>query len=247
MKKKYILLVGVFAATLLIQVGGKAGYWSEWWLFAPSVLGLIILTWGVTQIHSQFFIKTECSFHPEGNEVVLTFDDGPHPQKTPEILALLKKYDAKAIFFCIGKEVDKYPQIAQEIIENGHEIGSHSYNHGYGFDFLAADAVKNELQMTEKAVKMATNRSIRLFRPPYGITNPNISKALEAFSYRTIGWNLRSLDTIIHKPEVLEKRVLKRIKPGSIILLHDTAPAVLPVLESLLVFLQNNGYKTRIL
>lgn len=247
MKKKYILLVGVFAATLLIQVGGKAGYWSEWWLFAPTVLGLIILTWGVTQIHSQFFVKAECTFHPEGNEIILSFDDGPHPEKTPEILALLKKYDAKALFFCIGKEVDKYPQIAKQIVEDGHELGSHSYSHGYGFDFLSAAEVKKELELTAKAIKRASGQTTRFFRPPYGITNPNIAKALESFSYRTVGWNIRSLDTIIHKPETLEKRVLKRIKPGSIILLHDTAPAVLPVLESLLVFLQNNGYKTRIL
>lgn len=158
MKLKYALLLGVFASLLLVQAGSKAGYWSEWWLIVPPVLGLIILTWGVTQIHSQFFVKAECSFLPEGNEIILSFDDGPHPEKTPEILALLKKYDAKALFFCIGKEVDKYPQIAKQIVEDGHELGSHSYSHGYGFDFLSAAEVKRSWNLRQKPSKEPAGR-----------------------------------------------------------------------------------------
>lgn len=192
------------------------------------------------------FVKAECSFIPEGNEVMLTFDDGPNPDQTPAIIELLEKYNAKAVFFCIGKNIDRHPGIAKMITEHGHIIGSHSYDHGFWFDILSTSKVADDLRLAEKAIQNATGKKTIFFRPPYGITNPNIGRALKQFNYRVIGWNLRSLDTMIHDADKLENRVLKRIQPGTIILLHDTAPAVLPVLENLLYFLKEKGYKTRL-
>lgn len=246
MKTRLFVLVIVLLACAGVIWGARLGYFSIGWIFLPPFLGLAFLTWGVVNIGSQLFVKTECDFHPEGKEVMLTFDDGPHPEKTPQILELLKKYNARGVFFCIGKHVDAHPQLARRMTEEGHAVGSHSYNHGNGFDLLSADKVAEELRQTETAIREATGRACTLFRPPYGITNPNIAKALKRFDYRVIGWNLRSLDTMIREPEKLEKRVLKRIRPGSIILLHDTAPAVLPVLESLLMYLEKEGYRTRL-
>ena len=233
-------------STLGFLYGSRLGYWSLGWAFAPLILGTAVVVWGVVDINSQFFVKTECDFAPKGKEVMLTFDDGPDPEKTPQILALLEKYKAKGVFFCIGKKVDTHPETAKNITKRGHIIGSHSYNHGNLFDLLPTKKVAAELLQTETAIRKATGKECVYFRPPYGITNPNIEKALRRFKYQVIGWNLRSLDTMIREPEKLEKRVLKRIRPGSIILLHDTAPAVLPVLESVLVYLKENGYKTRL-
>lgn len=192
------------------------------------------------------FVKTECTFAAQGKEVMLTFDDGPDPEKTSQIIDLLEKYNAKGVFFFIGKKIDQHPEIAKLASEKGHSVGSHSYHHGNLFDVLPTSKVAEELRQTEKAIENATGKPCVLFRPPYGITNPNIAKALRQFQYRVIGWNLRSLDTLIHDSVKLEKRVLKRIKPGTIILLHDTAPAVLPVLERVLIFLKENGYTTKL-
>lgn len=232
--------------TAVLTYGWQQGHWPFGWVFLPLVLGFVFLFWGVVNINSQVFVKTECDFEPDGNEVMLTFDDGPDPEKTPQILSLLEKYGAQGVFFVIGKNVDAYPELARLTTQKGHVLGSHSYAHGYGFDLLSADKVADELLQTDAAIRRATGTDCLYFRPPYGITNPNIAKALLRFNYRVIGWNLRSLDTVIHQPEKLEKRVLKRIRPGSIILLHDTAPAVLPVLERVLVFLNENGYRTRL-
>ena len=239
-------MVFVVFSSIALMYGSQLGHWSFGWTFVPYVVGFIILFWGVVSIDSQMFVKTECSFVPKGKEVMLTFDDGPDPIKTPEIIELLEKYKAKGVFFCIGKKIDQHPETAKLIVKKGHVIGSHSYFHGNLFDVLPTKKVAAELYQTEQAIKNATGKDCEFFRPPYGITNPNIGRALKQFKYRVIGWNLRSLDTMIHNPEKLQNRVLKRIKPGSIILLHDTAPAVLPVLESLLVYLKENGYKTKL-
>jgi peptidoglycan/xylan/chitin deacetylase (PgdA/CDA1 family) len=244
LKIKLILAFSVIASLWIIQSLSKAGFCSEWWMALPPAIGLMVVTWGVTQIRSQFFVPATCRFTPEGKQIMLTFDDGPHPERTPQILDMLEKYGAKAIFFLIGKRVDAHPDMAARVAEKGHEIGSHAYHHGYTFDFLPAYRVKEELLLTEKSIKKATGREVRLFRPPYGITNPNIAKALESFNYEVLGWNIRSLDTLIRDPQKLSKRVLKRIQPGSIILFHDHGPATLQALEQVLDYCRKNGYET---
>lgn len=246
MKIRLRLLLFVVVSTIGLLSGAITGDWSYYWILLPLIIGFSVLYWGVVSINSQMFLKAECDFTPDGNEIMLTFDDGPDPEKTPQIIALLEKYNAKAVFFCIGKKIDQYPETAKLITDNGHVLGSHSYHHGFWFDILSSAKVADELRQAEQAIKNATGKETIFFRPPYGITNPNIGRALKQFNYRVIGWNIRSFDTMIHEPEKLEKRVLKRIKPGSIILLHDTAPAVLPVLESLLSFLKDNGYRTKL-
>lgn len=240
----FVLLAVVTAAVMYVFM--HAGYnVSPAWFVLPCLIMFAVIAWGALNIDSQFFVRTECSFAAVGREVMLTFDDGPDHEKTPQILALLKQYDAKAVFFCIGHRVDLNPETTRLIVESGHQIGSHSYEHGYLFDLKPANEVKHDLNRVHVAIARATDVEPVLFRPPYGVTNPNIAQALKSFNYRVIGWNLRSFDTLIHEPKKLEKRVLKRIRPGSIILLHDTAPAVLPVLESILKHLRDNGYTTR--
>lgn len=246
MRARLLVLFLVMLGSAALTYAWHYAQWPFGLVFVPALLGFAFMFWGVVNINSQVFVKTECDFVPHGKEVMLTFDDGPDPEKTPPILALLEKYDAKAVFFVIGKKVDAHPEIARFTVEKGHVLGSHSYRHGHLFDLLSANQVADELLLTDTAIRKATDTDCLYFRPPYGITNPNIAKALQRFNYRVLGWNLRSLDTMIHEPQKLERRLLKRIRPGSIILLHDTAPAVLPVLESLLVYLKENGYRTRL-
>lgn len=246
LKSRLLAITVLLLSASGILYGSYVGYWHWAWVILPFVLVFGFLFWAVVSIRSQVFVKTECDFSSDKKEVMLSFDDGPEPEKTDAILALLEKYNMQGIFFLIGKKIDQYPEIVQRIVEKGHTIGSHSYSHGYTFDMLSSKKVVEELKQTEQAIRKATGQETYFFRPPYGITNPNIARALSQFSYRVIGWNLRSLDTIIHDPKKLEKRVLSRVKPGTIILLHDTAPAVLPVLESVLEHLKTNGFKTKL-
>ena len=157
MKARATVSFLVVIAAIGLLCGSRLGYWRFEWVFVPLFAGVAVLAWGAVNINSQLFVKTECAFVPKGKEVMLTFDDGPDPGKTPEILALLEKYGAKGVFFCIGKKVDAHPQTAKMIGKKGHALGSHSYNHGNLFDLLPADKIAAELQKPENAINHKRN------------------------------------------------------------------------------------------
>lgn len=216
----------------------------EWWYYCV-LLGFrfILLLIGSFSIQWSVHIKTFCS-NPEVKEkqIAITFDDGPS-LITPQILALLRKYDAKATFFCIGKNIEKHPDILCQIDKQGHLIGNHSFSHSHFFDFFGKKKIIEELVDTDEIIKKYTGKQVRFFRPPYGVTNPAISKALRSTKHNVIGWNIRSLDGVLKNEEIIYKRIIKRVSPGGIILLHDTSLTTVRVLERLLLFLQNNNYK----
>lgn len=208
---------------------------------------LVLLFWlgtvarGSLTIQSGYFVKTYNSGTGQ-NQIALTFDDGPHPA-TLQVLELLEKHKAKATFFCIGKQIEKYPDIFQKIIEKGHTVGNHSYSHSNYFGFFPSKKVKEELNKTDALIKKNSGKQSKLFRPPFGVTNVHIMLALKKTKHFTIGWNIRSLDTIIKSEESILKRILKRLKPGSIILLHDTSQKTVNVLEQLLIHLHHENYE----
>jgi peptidoglycan-N-acetylglucosamine deacetylase len=160
-----------------------------------------------------------------------------------EVLELLKKYNAKATFFCIGKNIEKHPEILKKIILEGHLVGNHSYSHSKFFDFYHEDKVTDELRKTDKLLEKFTSKKINFFRPPYGVTTPSIRRALKVTGHKVIGWNIRSLDGGIKNQDLILSRIKKRVSPGGIVLLHDTAPHTVLVLEQFLQFLQQNNYE----
>jgi len=178
------------------------------------------------------------------NAVAITFDDGPHPIITPQILELLEKYNAKASFFCIGKQIEEHPELFKQIVEAGHIIGNHSYSHSNNFGFFSTKNVLEELKKTDDLIYGLTNKKVKLFRPPFGVTNPNISKVIKKTKHHVIGWNIRSLDTKIKDPKKIVERVIKNLKSGDVILLHDTNKRTVLVLEQLLLFLQEKQLET---
>jgi len=192
---------------------------SQLWYFIPLFIWLAILFRGSKNICSQFYTEVKCTSDNK-SKIQLTFDDGPHPEITPEILKILKKYNQKAIFFCIGKNIEKYPEIAKQIIAEGHLIGNHSFSHSYFFDFFGTKKVVEELEKTNRLIKNISGKDCQIFRPPYGVTNPNIAKAVKILNLRIIGWSIRSMDTVKNKKQVLKR--LKKAKPGDIVLFHDT-------------------------
>jgi len=209
-----------------------------------SLTFLAITSWGAFDIQLNYFSNNICkSNHIKDKKIALTFDDGPH-EKTIAILDVLLKYNAKATFFCIGKNIEKYPEIIQRIITEGHSIGNHSYSHSNWNGFFSTHKIATEIEQTENLITQFTNTNTKLYRPPFGVTNPNIAKAVLQTNQKVIGWNIRSLDTVFKNENVILDRIKKRIKPGSIILLHDTSAKTVSVLEQLLLFLQTEGYKT---
>ena len=214
-----------------------------WWFVVVILIWLGINAFGSSRISSNYHVKAFCNNPLETEKkIALTFDDGPSTF-TLEVLELLKKYDVKATFFCIGKNIEAHPEILKQIIADGHLVGNHSYSHSKFFDFYNAKKIQEEIQKTDELLEKYTSKKINFFRPPYGVTTPSIRRALEKTKHKVIGWNIRSLDGGTKNQELIFNRIIKRLSPGGIVLLHDTASHSVLVLEQFLQFLQQNNYQ----
>ena len=179
------------------------------------------------------------------NKVYLTFDDGPTPEITEWTLNQLKEYNAKATFFSIGDNVRKYPEIFQKVINEGHSIGNHTFNHLNGWKTSTSDYIENVKFYETEHCKLNTEYC-KLFRPPYGKIKPSQSKILRKLVYKIIMWDIISydFDNTISKEKCLEN-VLKNVKSGSIIVFHDSKKAFTNleyVLPRTLEFLKKKGF-----
>ncbi|MDR0228205.1 MAG: polysaccharide deacetylase family protein [Flavobacteriaceae bacterium] len=230
----YFLVVGIAFINYSI-------HWS--WFVLGLFLWIGLLAWGSFDIRQNVFVRAISSFSVGKNkQIAITFDDGP-TLFTPKVLELLQQHQAKATFFCIGKQVEQYPDILQQIVAQKHTIGNHTYTHTHKMGFLSASEVLEEIQQAEKTIYTAIGLQTQFFRPPFGVTNPNIAKALKQTHYKVIGWNIRSLDTVIDEEERIFERIKKKVKPGAIILLHDTTDKTVAVLARLLNYLEQQGYQ----
>ena len=167
---------------------------------------------------------------PSTNKTIyLTFDDGPTPEITNWTLDVLKQYNAKATFFCIGKNVKNHPDIFRDILNDGHAIGNHTNNHVKGW----RTSTKNYLANIDEAQKIINSeiknhpsQIINLFRPPYGQIRPKQGKALLQLNYKIVMWNVLSFDwdDSISNKTCLEN-VIKNTTDGSIVVFHDSIKA----------------------
>lgn len=212
------------------------------WLYVLFVLIWIIITAiGSFQIKLNYhFQSLNHNYKVSENYISITFDDGPNPDFTLKVLSLLKAHNAKATFFLIGKNAEKHAKIVRQIIDEGHTIGNHSYSHSKNFGFYSAEKIIAELKQTNSILKEITGKEMKMFRPPFGVTNPNIKKALKSSEYFSVGWSKRSFDTTYISEEKILKRITTNLKKGDIILLHDSSAKTLAVLEQLLLFLQSH-------
>lgn len=179
-----------------------------------------------------YFVKTpwalkklypSCVWQMPAKEKVLylTFDDGPHPEATPFVLETLKKYNASATFFCIGKNVVEYPAVYRRILDEGHRVGNHTQNHLNGWK-------TDDKKYFENLVEAKKYIDSDLFRPPYGKISPlQIKYITEAFNMKVIMWSVLSADFDPQlSPENCLKNVIASTKTGNIIVFHDSAKAM---------------------
>lgn len=214
-------------------------------LIAIIIIGVSLLCFFVYasyNINSGVYMKTLSKAKTSRKVVALTFDDGPDAEKTPKVLDVLQEFNIKACFFCIGKNIKDNEALVKRMIDEGHLVGNHSYNHNFSFTLRSTQSVHNDLVKCDETIFDAVNVKIDLFRPPYGVTNPMIAKASKKMNYTNIGWSIRSLDTCNPIDKTLE-RIKKRLHPGAIILLHDPLPMSHQLVRSLITHLQDNDYK----
>lgn len=176
-------------------------------------------------------------FCADKRAVYLTFDDGPIPEVTPRVLAILAKYKVKATFFMVGENIDKHPEVYEQVVQAGHSIGNHSYNHLKGW----RTSFKTYMENVNKWPKKTT-----FFRPPYGKATLRQRIALHKMGYTLIYWDIltRDYDASV-TPEQMLRLIQRDTRPGSIINFHDSLKSnerMLTVLPQAIEWLQKEGY-----
>lgn len=178
-------------------------------------------------------------------ELYLTFDDGPTPEITNWTLNVLKQYNAKATFFCIGANIEKHPGIFLNIIKDGHVIGNHTQHHAKGWKTKTKAYIAEVLE-AEKQIKLQQSKSSYLFRPPYGQITPKQGKKLINLGYKIIMWDVLSFDWQKEvSGENCANNVISKSKEGSIIVFHDSIKAsknMMYALPKVLEYFSNAGF-----
>lgn len=232
---KFRISLGVLVLSLLTVVLIFNSHVFFWWMvLMVFLLWIIIIFLASMSMSWQFFVEV-ITHKKQANKpyFAITFDDGPNPTYTPIVLDILKKQNAKATFFLIGKEAEMYPELVKQIIGDGHAIGNHSYSHALNSGFFSKKNWLEELTRTNSILKNS-DYEVEFFRPPFGVTTPNLAKALKQNQLKVIGWNKRSFDTFFKNETYIVNRITKNLKAGDIILLHDKQANCVVVLERLL-------------
>ena len=243
MKYRLLNIVAILALVILLLADHSYAP-VPWWVYTLLIWAyLSLIFYGCVRIGAQFFMPVLCGAKTNKRVVTLTFDDGPHPTISQQILDTLKRYDVPVVFFCIGKNISGNETILQRMRNEGHLVGNHSFSHHFWFDLFGAKKMLVDMQQMDDAVVKVTGSRPLLFRPPYGVINPNLKKAIIKGGYTPIGWNVRSFDTTIKDKQKLLLRITDRIRPGAIILLHDSMQITADILPELIENIKSMGYK----
>lgn len=233
----------VFAILLAILIGVHVKYGLPIIIYFILLIAyLLIVFWGCVNVGSNFFIKIICKAKTDRKEIAISFDDGPAVNFTPATLEMLNTENVKATFFCIGNRITGNEKILQQIHQDGHIIGNHSFSHHFWFDMYSAKKMLDDLKQMDAAMEKVIGLKPKLFRPPYGVTNPNLKKAIIKGGYTPVGWSVRSMDTVIKDKNKLLDKINAGIEPGAVFLFHDTCAITLKVLPQFIKEVKKRGY-----
>ncbi|MFR9650618.1 MAG: polysaccharide deacetylase family protein [Rikenellaceae bacterium] len=203
-----------------------------------------ILTYGAFSISSGIYLRSLCRVRSGADdEIAITFDDGVDPQITPKVLDMLDRYGAKATFFIIGERALKHPELVREIARRGHSIGNHTQYHRGSFPLQSSAKIYAEIALCSEVLEEILESKITLFRPPFGVTNPMVARAVKRSGLTSIGWSIRSLDTLGQPLERVEQRVVSRLSKGKVILMHDNREGAEMLLEKILKQIASLGLR----
>ncbi len=239
-----------FSAWLFsIGLGSAAFFALPQYRFGIAALLLchfVILIIGIANIRSQFFGKVHFQGRNLDRRIALTFDDGPDPGLTGDILAMLDRYAMRATFFVIGRKVERFPQIVKRAYGAGHTIACHDMRHQWGSNFRMTGALVRDIGACRQIVEEVIGKRPRLYRPPMGLMNPHVPVALARLNMECVGWSARLGDAGNTKLEKLTP-MAGLAGPGAVIMLHDCLPLpeykfiFLEQLEKLLVTIREKG------
>ncbi len=195
-----------------------------WLLLGLSLAILIVVNLGVGFLNLEVFVDVVSRGPSDRPRVALTFDDGPHPEHTREVLRALATEGVKATFFLVGHKVEKHPEVVTEIVQAGHEIGLHSYEHDYLLNLRHEPKIVRDIEHNQAVIEKLVGERPMIFRPPVGLTSPRIRVAVKKLGLRVVGWSARAFDGAGRPdPDVVLSRIVPGLEPGAIVLLHDAA------------------------
>lgn len=210
MSRKLILGIALGAAIFfVVEVA-----FHPWLALGVLFLSHMLILFPTLVANCQWWGPVVTGFETNEREVWLTIDDGPDPIHTPRMLEILKRFEARATFFVIGERAARFPEQLAAIREGGHEIADHTFSHpSFTFWCLPPSRIAAELDRSPSGGPC--------FRSPAGMKNFFVHPALKKRNLHLIGWTVRGLDTVSNDPEVVAARILRGVKPGAIILLHE--------------------------
>jgi peptidoglycan/xylan/chitin deacetylase (PgdA/CDA1 family) len=162
------------------------------------------------------------------NEIALTIDDGPDPLVTPQVLDILDRHAAHATFFCVGEKAARYPDLCREIVRRGHAVENHSQHHRHHFALLGPRGFMRELQAAQSTLGLVTGQRPVFFRAPAGLRNPFLDPVLARLGLTLASWSARGFDTRVGHAERVQHALLRELRAGAILLLHDGNAARTP-------------------
>lgn len=240
-----LLVTATIIAAVVIYIFAPAA--ACWWLLAAlGTLSGLCVGLGVSFPQWQMFGANFCRATTPKKIIALTFDDGPDPENTPALLALLAEQNVRATFFCIGNRVASQPELAKRIVAGGHVIENHTFRHSPVSNIFSVARLREELTLAQTEIHRATGRAPVFFRPPAGLTNPRIFRVTGELGLIVTGYTARGLDRRNNAPEKIARRLLAGLQPGAIFLLHDAGvpcDRLLAVVTLVLHQLQAAGYR----
>lgn len=222
-KTKCSLALALVLAVGLITPVLVALNWDHKLFFISLELATkFLIVYPAIRSNCRWFGPVVTRFRTKKKAVWLTIDDGPHPEDTPALLKLLKQHHARATFFVIGRQVEKYPELARAILRDGHSLGNHTQTHPVLFFWsYLATRLQREMDQCTQTLRAATGESPRWFRAPAGMANLFLHFLLRDRNLKLIGWSARGFDGLRHNTDAMADRILKSSQPGAIILLHE--------------------------
>lgn len=236
------------AYIVVTAVGMAVVGWPWWVLVIPGVLLMALVTDGMVRPGSNLFYPTFSHGPRNCRCVALTFDDGPDPEITPQVLDVLAEADTRATFFVVGKSLTAQSGLARRMLAEGHVLGNHSWQHSRWQNFFSARWHARELERGEQAIIGVGGGVCLLYRPPVGLKSGELAHAAWQHEVTLVTWSLHSHDTFAHHAERIAERVLGKVRGGDIVLLHDGhdrpgrhRPICVPVLQLILPGLRAKG------
>ena len=212
-----VVAIALLADTVLAETNLS---WLAWVIDVAAILLLTLGAWGMFGASSPLFGGVVDGKRIRRDVVALTFDDGPSLETTPRILEILRAEGVRATFFVLGKHAERHPELVEQIVRDGHELGNHGYDHGI-LAFAGATEVHRQLQRTERLLRRAGGPPVRVFRAPHGFRSPFVARTARRLGYITCAWSAGVFDTAKPGADVIVARSTKALKPGAILLLHD--------------------------